>query len=149
MDNTKINQLIKSLSWELPEDIQLNAIQGLTKIEPEKCDLLINPMLKNTWQNATLVIEKIGYPRNKKAIPSLLWLFKDLNWPGVDKAFTILAQVDKRDLIPLVEVAIENAFAEKDYMWLGGIKCFLEKAEISEELFNNNNIFKLLMYSDF
>lgn len=149
MDNSIINQLIKNLSWELPEDKQLNAIQKLLEIEPEKCHLLLNHMLKSTWENATLVIEKIGYPRNKTAIPSLLWLLQDLNWPGVDKAFTILTRIDKCDLIPLIEDAIEKAYVEKDYMWLGGIKRFLNSSGINENHFFNKDIYKLLKYADF
>lgn len=149
MDNIIINQLIENLSWEMPEDKQLNAIQKLSELEPEKCHLLINPMLKSTWENATLVIEKIGYPRNKAAIPSLIWLFQDLNWPGVDRAFSILTRVDKCDLIPLLEDAIEKAYVEKDYMWLGGIKRFLESCRINEKYFINKDIYKLLIYADF
>jgi len=149
MDNFEINQLIKNLSWDLPEDTQLNAIQKLLEIEPENCNLLLNPMLKATWENATLVIEKIGYPRNKAAIPSLLELFQDLNWPGVEKAFTILSQVDKCDLIPLIEDAIMKAYVEKDYIWLAGIKEFLRSSGINENHFYKKDIYKLLLYADF
>jgi hypothetical protein len=142
-------KLVENLDWSLPKEIQQNAMDQLIKIDPNKCDLLMQEMMKPTWHNSTLVIKEIGYPLNKKAIPTLLFLLQDLNWPGVKTAFEILQAVDKSYLVPLLEQNIEEAFNEEDYMWLGGIKYFVISSKIMRNDFQNPGIYDLLRYSDY
>ncbi len=149
MEYKDIIELVNQLDWSLSENIQNHAKTELINISPENCDLLIQPMLKNTWHNATLVIKTIGYPNNKKSLSSLIWLLQDLNWPGVSNAFDILKSVNKDILITLLESSIKRAYLESDYMWLGGIKYFLMDAQICRNDFKNLDIYDFLDYSDF
>ena len=140
---------IKNLNWTLPTNIQQNAIRDLLNIDDDNVAMLIDPNQKYTWENATLVIEQIGYPKNSKALPGLLWLLQDINWPGALKAIEILKSTDKLVILPLVEQTIIKAYEDEDYMWLGGIKRLIEEAKYTINDFSNVETYKLLNYSDF
>jgi len=148
MKEEEIIKLIEDLDWNLPEKTQYEAMRKLMKIDEESCHLLVQKMKKNTWLNATRIIMDLGYPFNRKALPSLIWLLQDLNWPGVTNAFESLKIVDKKAITPLLEKCIKEAFEGEDFMWLGGIKYFVEEAEIAEEDFENKGIFDLLSCAD-
>ncbi|HCC07515.1 MAG TPA: hypothetical protein DEP72_05085 [Clostridiales bacterium] len=148
MDNNKVKLLVTNLDWNMSIETQNNTIDLLTKIDAEQVGLLIDFKLKGTWENAVKVVKKIGYPGNYRAIPSLLELLQDLNWPGTLMGVEILTSMDIKVTIPFIEEAIQKAYNEEDYMWLGGINEIIKLANIKEEDFNNKAIFKLLRYRD-
>lgn len=105
-------------------------------------DVTINPYdiiqvdLKCTWENAVSVLKKMGYPRNKKALPKLIWLLQDINWPGSMQAVEIIKGFDKSEIIIPVINAVKEACKEKDYMWIGGLKMIIESIDVYDEISN-------------
>jgi len=141
--------LVDNLDWGLSQEEQGNAIKKLLEIVSEDdYDLLLIAGNKRTWHNAVQVIREAGYPKNKKALPSLVLLLQDLNWPGVNEGMVILKDAGKDTLIPILETAIEEGFSSNDYTWLAGIRHFLEFAEIKKHDFKNYDTYDLLKYSE-
>jgi len=61
---------------------------------------------------------------------------------------SVLKEVDKCILIPIIEIAISEAFNSSDFMWLAGIKYFLDIAGYIKSDFVNVNVYDLLKYAD-
>ena len=118
-----ISELVGNLDWNLPKCVQEKAIGTLlTTVNEDDYDLLIPLGSKNTWVNIVKIIETVGYPKNNKALPSLILLLQDLNWPGANEGMGILKNIEHEVLVPMIETAIESASMSCDYMWLAGIK---------------------------
>ncbi|MCL2167021.1 MAG: hypothetical protein FWH49_07030 [Clostridiales bacterium] len=148
MKKEQVLHLVYDLDWSLPEHIQKNAITQLTNVDPDLCDLLVQPRLKSTWLNATKVIKCIGYPKNIKAIPSLIWLLQDLSWPGVPNAIDIMKEIDTYILVPLLEQSIKKAYHDNDSLWLAGIKEFISSTSIIANDFSEKGVLELLSFAD-
>ena len=99
-------------------------------------------------RNFNKVIETVGYPKNKSAAEYLLGLFMDVNWPGTESAFRIVSNMDKEFSLPLIEENIFRAYKEKDYPWLAGLKRLVMHIGVSPERILSNNVYKLLVFSD-
>lgn len=149
MEEKEVQELVEQLSWNLPYETQNKALKKLIDVNPEMLDIIINPYLKSTWENAVKIIELIGYPKNKKALPSLIALLQDLNWPGALHAVDLLKNVEEKVLIPLIEDAIKEANESSDEMWLWGIKFLLERTEIRKEKFKNDLLLILENMNDY
>ena len=127
IEHDEIIKLVHDLDWNLSKQIQESAVSKLVnQINSLDTYLLIHPFNKCTWHNAVRVIELLGYPKNKNALPSLIYLLQDLNWPGNEKGMNILSKIDRNELIPLLEIAIKDSFNANDLTWLAGIKHFLD-----------------------
>lgn len=109
MEIHKIKELINDLSWDKPKEVQLSALEKLEAIGDEETRYLIQGDGKYCWENAVKVLHKIGYPRNRLAIPRLIWLLKDMNWPGVISAIETLQRIDIKTIIPFIEDALREA----------------------------------------
>lgn len=83
MDLKRLTSYTAQLDWHLPEETQEAAIAWLIEHMPrEQLSLLFSPYTeKSCWQNAVQVVVAIGYPENEVALPHLVELFQDLNWP--------------------------------------------------------------------
>jgi len=144
-----IISLVNDLDWNLPEEQRKKAAQAIiNSVDMDDYDLLIIAGNKCTWSNSVLLLKEIGYPKNKKALPSLILLLQDLNWPGAVEGIEVLRQADKRAVIPLLEVAIEEGYSSCDYIWLAGIKTFLEFTLISKDDFSRKETYDLLEYAE-
>ena len=152
MNNCCIREMVKKLSWTLPESIQEEAIDGLVDLCIVK-DVNLYDIFretdKSTWINYCIVVEEVGSPKNVTAIPALLILLKDTNWPGSMEALSLLLKFRKEDLVPSVEKAIRAAFDEKDFIWLAGIKILVEKFGLTEDEFAESSICNLLDFADY
>lgn len=120
--NEEINSLISNLKWDNSTEVQQEAIEKLIQIDEKYIGLLIQPIDKKHWENAALVLKKIGYPRNKLAIPGLLEWLKDLNWPGAWTVLETLQSIDIEVLLPHIKNAINEATEKNDEMWLMALK---------------------------
>lgn len=150
MDKTEVNNLIKMLDWKYPEKDQLYAIERLSETKKEFYFMLFNWNAKSTWENAVTVIGNLGFPNNKPLLKHLIWLMKDVNWPGAQKAIKILGNInDRQYLLEKLEEYIELASMEKDQMWLGGLKCVVKAAGFLENDFSSEYVFHLLDNTDF
>ena len=149
MDLMEIKELVYNLDWKNSKEEQEEAIEKLSKIEKKYFNLIFDKSLKATWENAVLVIDKIGTPKNEFFIPTLLWLLQDVNWPGALHAISILAKYDKNVLIPQLEPKIRVAYEREDYMWLGRLKMLVEKCMYKKTDFSEEKTYMLLEFSDF
>lgn len=120
------------------------AKQLLLLLEPNEIPFLIQEEDKSYWKIAAEIIEKIGYPQNSKAIPKLIELFQDFNWPGAQEALNSLLKLEISTLIPYIEDALYKACEEKDYIWIYGIKKLIICKDIKYEDFNRKAAFKIL-----
>lgn len=149
MEEIEIMQLKQSLDWKHSKEEQDSAINNLSKVNEKYFYLIFDKTLKETWENAVLVIDKIGMPQNEFFIPTLLWLLQDVNWPGAVRAIDILLKQDKNILIPQLEEKIKEAYQNEDYMWLGGLKMLVKKCEYKSSDFFDEKTYALLEFSDF
>jgi hypothetical protein len=139
-----INVLIGNLSWDTNSDIQQKAIEKLSIINEKYINMLIRPVDKRFWENAALVLKKIGYPRNELAIPGLLEWLQDMNWPGAWIALETLQDIDILALLPYIENALKKAVAEDDEMWIMAIKeLAINRLKIKATDFTNPELFEV------
>jgi len=142
--------LINEFNLNLSDDEQERIVDILLdKVDEGDYDLLIDAGHKHTWPGTVRMLIKAGYPKNKKALPSLILLLQDINWPGAIEGMSALKEADKDVLIPLLEIAIEDAFNSNDYIWLAGIEDFLSFAQINKSDFTDEAIYGLLEYAEF
>jgi hypothetical protein len=148
MELNEVEKLIRNLSWDMPEEVQLSAIESLMGIDDEHTPLLIQDNGKHCWNNAVKVLHKIGYPRNRLAIPRLIWLMQDMNWPGVPLAIEIMKDIDRSVLVPHIESALKEAVKYEDFMWVGGIQRLVDDLKISKADFHHKEVYELLKLAD-
>ena len=145
----EIISLVCKLHWDMPESVQKDTIKTIReKVDEDDYDLLILSGYIFTWPNIIEILKEVGYPKNRKALPSLILLLQDLNWPGAREGMSVLKEADKNYLIPVLEVAIEEAHNTSDGNWLAWIKEFLDFAEINKMDFVNCNVYDLLKCAD-
>jgi len=98
---------------------------------------------------SAMIISFIGFPNIKGLFPEILEWLQDLNWPGVYEIIETLKKADKEFILPHIENTLEQAIAEKDEMWIGGIKILVELMNISKNDFPNKEIYEMLELSDY
>jgi len=146
----EIIQLVENLKCGLSENELGNTVEKiLNTVDEDDFDLLIIAGHKFTYPNTVQLLKNVGYPKNKKALPSLILLLQDLNWPGAFDGMNVLKEADTSILMPMLELAITEAFSSNDFIWLGGIKHFLEFAHINKTHFIDSTVYKLLEYADY
>lgn len=138
-------KLVENLSWNKSVEIQNEAINILSEyIEDDEVSQLITCFNKPCWHNAVLILKKIGFPRNKQAIPCLIWLFQDTNWPGVDISLEVLGTIEIKEIIPHIENALFKAAAKEDFIWIAGIKGLVNHLKMNNTDFSSMEAYKLL-----
>jgi len=145
LDN--IEQLIKDLNWQNPEEVQKNAMNKLEKISEEEVVLLARQSElcnKSCWHNAAIVLKKIGYPRIRLAIPYLMEWFRDANWPGAMTIFDLFKTIDVNILLPYLRCAAEYAIKENDTIWGYWLIDLLNQLNINTSDFNSSLYNELL-----
>jgi len=145
----EIVKLVHRFNWSLPQEVQDDAVKKFLDLAEEE-DYALLPIIgeKRTWENATHAIKSAGYPKNKQALPGLMFLFQDINWPGALESVAILKDIDRRVVMPFIAAAIKDAFDSKDYQWLWGIRCFLNDAQICKSEFEEEDVYDLLAHAD-
>jgi hypothetical protein len=140
-----VNMLISKLDWNTQIDCQQNAIEQLQQINDKYVMLLVQPMEKKYWENSAKILNSIGYPRNKLAIPGLLKWLQDLNWPGALIAMETLQNIDIRVLLPHLERAIQISIEENDHMWIMSLKeLAVSRMSMKASDFENQELYKIL-----
>lgn len=148
MSKEEIMKYIDNLSWDETDEVQLQAMSKLKQIDEDSVSLLIQCLKKPTWGNAVKVIKDIGFPKNKSAIPKIIWLLKDVNWPGAWEGIDVLKEMDIGTIILHIENALIMAEEEKDYMWIAGIQILVEQLQLSSDNFSRIEVFELLKLAD-
>ncbi|UOG36272.1 DUF5071 domain-containing protein [Leptospira noguchii] len=127
MDQNKIFQHLQNLDWNLPGDIQKNAITNLLKCTDEEIELLILPLTKWHWENASIVLENIDPQRLEKHTEKILLWLQDRNWPGAERVLRILKKIDKNCMINSLLHSIDVAKKSNDTIWEESLLDFLEE----------------------
>ncbi|MDF1510032.1 hypothetical protein PZE06_17990 [Robertmurraya sp. DFI.2.37] len=118
LEDEAILYYVYNLNWLLPKEIQEEAIEILSKIDPNKADMILPKYGKECWQNGVRVLEIMGYPSNKKALPRLAALLQDRNWPGALEAIELFRSLGKAITLPYIEKACSEAIEQNDLDWL-------------------------------
>ncbi|MBM7616428.1 DUF5071 domain-containing protein [Alkaliphilus hydrothermalis] len=148
MNDIEIIRLVEQLSWDYPKESQQKAMKSLLEIDVKLINLLIQEDKKSTWENALIVLEKLSYSHYIQAVPKLIWLLQDMNWPGVPIAVDIMKKVNINHLIHCVEEALIKAEAEEDYMWIAGIQSVIDTLNIRVSDFQRKEIYEYLKLAD-
>ncbi len=144
-----LSETIKQLSWDLPQTVQDEAVREICRtISLAEVHLLLDKSQKTTWHNVTLILEKLGVPFIHQAIPDLLWLLQDLNWPGAQNSLALLSLADRAELLPKLEAALVQANDLQDFIWIAGLKQLVNRLNIKEPDFSDANIFHLLSLAE-
>ena len=136
--------LTEDLDWNKSQEQQQRAIVALVELGSDGCKDLIPGKGKNYWKNAVEVIKRIGSPGNRPAIPGLIYLLKDMSWPGAEMAYELLLAMDKLAIVHDFEMALHIADQEQDSDWIAWIKYFLAKKGISAQDFENRELWGVL-----
>jgi len=137
-----VRNLLSSLSWNRPAEEQSKAVEELIKIKDKILNCLITYTSKDQWDNCMKIINKLKYRDQVKMIPQLLFLLKDMNWPGAREAFNLMRNMKVEDLIPYINQAVEQADTECDTIWITWMKIFLEELNLNFIIEENPEIFK-------
>ncbi len=116
-DDEHILSYVYELNWHLPRDIQLESMDILVHLPPDKVDLLIPKYSKACWENAVAVIKKIGYPRNEKALAKLAEQLQDRNWPGALDGIEVFRDLGKVISTKYIEIECEKAIKDYNADW--------------------------------
>ena len=81
-----------------------------------------------TWSNGLKVINRIGYPKNRKAINSILYLFQDINWKTTQMAVDTVKEIYSKEPDFVIEAIDNTIFKHRDdEMWVEGLQWLKEK----------------------
>jgi len=101
---------LKYLAALFSEEIDLSTYLRFEKFSSKFC-----------WKNYILIIDNMEYPQKLKGLPYLFELLQDNNWPVFNETIDALMRFDIEYLIPNIEKYLNQAFEEKDEMWISGI----------------------------
>lgn len=128
--------LLRSLSWHQPEEEQELAIVSLIRHKENFINSLITELSKDQWHNAVKLIGHLDYSDQVRMIPQMLFLLKDMNWPGALDATRIMENLNPTELRPYICKALIQANSENDTIWITWIKGFVEELKL-EVLFED------------
>lgn len=126
----KVETLLSSLNWHLPQEEQDFAVQELVHYKDEIINRFISETQKEQWHNAIRVIEKLDASYQIMAVPQMLLLLMDLNWPGAMPAVEIMKKLDNESIKPFIEATLIRADIENDTIWIAWIKYLIEQKKI-------------------
>lgn len=131
MDYYDFRKYVYWLGEYIPIDMQKQAINELYNCDDKYIDCIIDINNTATWTNGLKVIAKIGYPRNKTAIKSILYLFQDVNWSTTQLAVETVGEIYKNE--PEIVINAINEIiniAKDDEDWLFGIDWLQKKLDL-------------------
>lgn len=147
LEDDEITYYVFHLNWLLPKETQEEAISVLSQISADKVDLLIPKYGKECWENGVFILRKIGYPRNKKALPQLARLLQDRNWPGSLEAIEIFRNLEQKTSVSYIEKECEEAIQCHDVDWLEHLYFACVSLGLTEEAFCNKNVYQQMKKS--
>ncbi|MDQ6421773.1 DUF5071 domain-containing protein [Paenibacillus sp. LHD-117] len=140
-ENLKI--LLSSLSWSCTEEEQSKAIFQLVQFKEKLFDCLITESGKDKWENCIKIISQFEYQDKVKMIPQMLFLLKDMNWPGAIESVNLMLGMESEDLAPSIINALEEAVHENDTIWIAWLKEFIVTRKLKLLLEEYSEVLKL------
>lgn len=144
MHDQDLEKIVDGLHWNHSSETQESAISAIQKLDDSVLPAIFGMTAKPQWQNYVEAVRRIGFPRNRDMLPSLLILLQDLNWPGAEQALQILMQSERSVLLPLLAGAIRQAYADHDFEWLGGLRLLVQRCNLNESDFADSRLFQWL-----
>lgn len=117
---------IEHLSWINSSDIQEEAINFLSRASDWDARNCIISTSKDVWENLIKAINKNEFIDKKKLLPDLLFLLKDLTWPGALEALEILKGLGKEIVYNDLKKMIIQANYVNDEMWIMNLNILSE-----------------------
>ncbi|MGX4599034.1 hypothetical protein [Faecalimicrobium sp. JNUCC 81] len=96
---------------------------------------------KNILDNLINILIKLPNPQLMYAIPQLVEVLQDLNWPGSMDSVEFLSSLPIEKYIKSLEYSLEKAIKEKDEDWLFGIFYLIDKVPIKDNHFKRKDIY--------
>ncbi len=121
----KYLDVLRMLSWKESPEIQNNAIEYLSGVEDWDFRNCIINTPKDVWENILKVIKNNKSIDMHLILQDLLFLLKDLTWPGALDAFDIIKKMGKEEIYLDLTKALAKANREKDEMWIDNLKLLL------------------------
>lgn len=122
--------------------IAINELALMSNLDPKT---LLQPLGKEYWENAAIVLLKIGYPKVEVVIPGLFVWLQDMNWPGAMIVFEILESLPKNVIVPYLERAVSEALSMNDEIWIENMSSFLKHFDLRESDFKSKEAFLALL----
>lgn len=136
----KVKKLLSSLNWHRPQAEQDFAVQELIDYKDEIINIFISDTQKEQWHNAIRIIEKLDESYQIKAVPQMLLLLMDLNWPGAMPALEIMKKLDIENIKPYIADTLRRADKENDTIWIAWIKKLIEEKNAFKDFDEYMNI---------
>ena len=110
---------LAGLDWRRTEEEQIAARKRVgSTVGNDLSPLLMQNLQKSRWANAAEILAGLETSKIAQFASDLLEWLKDMNWPGAVRIFETLLKLEKHELLPKLELAIETARRESDEDWL-------------------------------
>lgn len=137
---------ICNLDWNLPLNVQEEAISKIVLMKDLDLRDLLQPYDKKYWENAAKVLFKIGYPRVKDVIPGLLEWMQDINWPGAYIVEELLSHIPKDKFVEELEKIFQIILDTNDLEWIFGLENLINKFNVTEKDFLKPKLYNKVIY---
>ncbi|GFZ91571.1 hypothetical protein GCM10008018_42300 [Paenibacillus marchantiophytorum] len=141
MEN-KITELLAALNWHRSQEDQDLAVQELIKYKDEIIHNLISETSKEQWLNVIRIIDKLDISYQINAVPQMLLLLADLNWPGALPAVEIMKRLEIDSIKYYIEDTLRRADKENDTIWIAWIKYLIEEMNVASDFHEYKYILK-------
>lgn len=131
----------------IPENMQNEAMEYFMTCDEDLLPYILSYDNAINWDCAIKVLNRMGYPKNKKAIGSVMCVLRDINLPIADTAFQILVDNynhDSKNVVQEMEKIIIKAQHINDPDWLWGLCCAIEILGINKSDFSSEKFWDLL-----
>lgn len=151
MDYNEFHKYVYWLGRYIPQNMQREAMNKLQNCEEEYVAYIIDTSNSATWENGLKVIDSIGFPKNKTAIKSLLYLFQDINWITTQVAYKVVKEIydhTPQAVVTALNSVIRIARRNEDETWLYGLSWLKENLKIPDKEIDNFQDLKYGQYYD-
>lgn len=135
---------LEDLSWDKDKKTQEEAISFFSNDDSFNFNQLIKESPKKIMSNLVKVITNKKIGEQYQSIKGLLYLLKDLSWPGSEKAMSLLKSYPKEALLPDLENTLKEASQENDDNWLGNLKMLIKYHLLTKNDFKSLDLMQVL-----
>lgn len=144
----KYTEYINQLSWIMPKTEQDKAVSFLSTVNDWDYKDCIICSQKDVWENLVKVISKRKKEEVKSLLPDLLYMLKDLNWPGALNAMNIIKTFSQEEILPDIEQSLKTADSENDGIWIANLKNLVDYFVLTPDLFSSIDLKQVLLKSE-
>lgn len=134
----------KLLNWHKTVEEQKIAIDYLTQCNDWNFKGCIINTSKDFWENVIKIISNKNRDNQVQMIYEMMYLLKDLNWPGALEALKILKTFNKYEITNDLEKSLSEAYRIKDTVWIANLKLLIEYYKFNDTDFKCINLTEIL-----